>query len=129
MEGAYPLIPLPMRLWVISTLNTSEDVEKRLCELEDEYEQKIEQKWEQWGMIWEIRLNGGRNIYLGEWVIVKQMVNIIRTRWGTDIPPGPSSRISWHIKNLFHNMIYIAQNTRNVIILIKMYHQKGSLST
>ena len=27
----------------------SEDVEKRLCELEDEYEQKIEQKWEQWG--------------------------------------------------------------------------------
>ena len=40
-------------------------------------------------MIWEIRLNGGRNIYLGEWVIVKQMVNIIRTRWERDIPPGP----------------------------------------
>ena len=81
-------------------------------------------------MIWEIRLNGGRNIYLGEWVIVKTDGNILGTRWERDIPPGPfGSRISWHIKNLFHNMIYIAQNTRNVIILIKMYHQKGSLST
>ena len=61
-----------MRLWGnFDSEHFSEDVEKRLCELEDEYEQKIEQKWEQWGMIWEIRLNGGRNIYLGEWVIVK----------------------------------------------------------